>query len=145
MNRSKREFARFLLVGASNTLLSYVVFRLGLGLFAGLAAPAAIAQAVAYSAGIAWSFVWNRSWTFRSAAPVAGSFARFGAVQLLLLGVSSALLGVAVDGLGWPATPVWVLVLGAVAVVNFWLQRRFVFAPIRAREPTPAARSQGSA
>ncbi len=130
MSRSQGEIARFLLVGASNTLLSFTVFRLCLGLFDGFVARATIAQALAYSAGIAWSFAWNRSWTFRSSTPVADSFARFGGVQLALLGVSSTALGVGVDLLGWPATPTWIAVLGAVTIANFRLQRRFVFAPV---------------
>lgn len=129
MSRPTGELVRFLLVGATNTLLSYAVFRLGFGLLVGTPARAAVAQAVAYGAGIAWSFVWNRRWTFRSEAPVASSFARFGGVQLALLAASSALLGLTVDRLDWPATPAWILVLGAVTVANFGLQRRFVFAP----------------
>jgi len=121
------ELARFLAVGVSNTLLSFSVFRLGVDLVPPFGGRAAAVQALAYGAGIAWSFTWNRAWTFRSETPVAACLTRFGTLQLALLAASAALLGIVVDGLGCPPTPAWVGVMAAVTLANFALQRRWVF------------------
>ena len=128
MSAAATEAARFLVVGVSNTLLSLAVFRIALLALPAQGGRAALAQALSYGAGILWSWVWNRRWTFRSHAPAARSLARFTAVQLALLASSAGLVGWAVDLRGWPATPAWIVVLALVTAVNFGLQRGYVFA-----------------
>jgi putative flippase GtrA len=55
-----RQFARFLVVGVGNTVLSFIVYRLllALGTWYVLAAPAA------FAAGALNGYVFNRRWTF---------------------------------------------------------------------------------
>ncbi len=118
---------RFLVVGASNTALSYGVFRAGLAWLPLPQGRAAAAQAIAYGAGILWSFAWNRRWTFRAAGPVAPSLAAFTASQLLLLAASSALLGLTVDVLALPPTPSWLAVMALITVLNYLTARNIVF------------------
>jgi putative flippase GtrA len=58
-----RQFPRFLLVGAGNTALSFVVYRLLLA----VAIPYLVAAPLAFAAGAVNGYVFNRRWTF--AAP----------------------------------------------------------------------------
>jgi putative flippase GtrA len=55
-----RQFARFLLVGVGNTVLSFVVYRalLALGIWYVVAAP------LAFGAGAVNGYIFNRRWTF---------------------------------------------------------------------------------
>ena len=55
-----RQFARFLLVGVGNTVLSFVVYRvlLALGIWYAAAAP------LAFGAGAVNGYIFNRRWTF---------------------------------------------------------------------------------
>lgn len=116
--------ARFLVVGVSNTIVSYAVFHLSLGRWV---ASAAVAQALSYSAGIVWSFLWNRRWTFRHQGRVLRSLVAFSALQLTLLVASSLLVGLAVDRLRLPATPSWLAVMAVITVVNYAASRYLVF------------------
>jgi putative flippase GtrA len=54
------QFGRFLVVGASNTLLSFGVFLV----LSAAGLPAALATAIAFAAGAVNGYVWNRRWTF---------------------------------------------------------------------------------
>ncbi len=120
-------FPRFCLVGASNTLLSFSVFRLGLLLFAPLWGTAAAAQAVAYGAGIVWSYAWNSRWTFRHRGALVPTFSAFAGAQLFMLALSAGLVGLAIDGLALPATASWVGVTAAVTVLNYLTLKKLVF------------------
>ena len=55
-----RQFARFLLVGVSNTLISFVLYRLLLA----VSMPYAVAAPVAFAAGAVNGYILNRRWTF---------------------------------------------------------------------------------
>ena len=118
---------RFLLVGTSNTALSYVVFRLCLRAWPTGRHAAGVAQLIAYTIGIAWSFLWNRHWTFRSRRPAAGQAVRFLLLQVALLLASADLIGLAVDRLRYPATPSWLVVTVLIALANFLGARFLVF------------------
>ena len=118
---------RFLVVGVTNTALSYAVFWLCLRALPKGPFQATASQLISYAAGILWSFVWNRRWTFRSRAPATGQAVRFTVLQLAVALVSSALIGLAVDYLGLPATPSWIAVVGFTTLVNFVGSRYWVF------------------
>jgi putative flippase GtrA len=120
--------ARFVVVGLSNSLLSFVAFRAGIELLPPVGGRAAAAQALAYAAGILWSFYWNRRWTFGARGPVTRSLAAFAATQGALLALTSAALGLAVDALGAPATPSWLAVMAGATLLNYLAQRHLVFA-----------------
>ncbi len=63
---SEVSVVRFGVVGVSNTLLGYSVFR-----GAHRVLPAAASQALSYLVGMLWSYYWNRRWTFKSQDNVA--------------------------------------------------------------------------
>jgi putative flippase GtrA len=118
---------RFLAVGVTNTLISFGVFMGMLQILGGVPQRAAIAQATGYAVAIAWSFTWNRRWTFGVGGPWAGRFARFLALQLALLALSAGALHLAVDRAKIPAVPAWISVMAVVTLLNYFGQRRLVF------------------
>lgn len=132
---------RFLAVGVTNTLISFGVFMGMLRILGGVPQRAAIAQATAYAAAIVWSFAWNRRWTFGVDGPWARRFARFVALQLVLLVLSAGALHLTVDLAKIPPAPAWVSVMAVVTCINYVGQRRFVFGrgePARIAAPGPA-------
>ncbi|WP_417459320.1 GtrA family protein [Kordiimonas sp.] len=125
---SRSQAIRFLLVGCSNAALSYVVLVLAFPLLKSLPLGGALAQAASYSAGIIWSFVLNRRFTFTGSRNdrTAPQMLRFVILQVSLLLISSGLIEAALQQ-GWPLTPSWLVVMGFVTVVNFLLSKYWVF------------------
>jgi len=85
--RAMQTLGKFLTVGLSNTLLSFLVY---LGLFRS-GTPYWAAGALAFAAGAANGYVLNRRWTFRSADST-GTRVRYLAVTLGGLLATDALL-----------------------------------------------------
>jgi putative flippase GtrA len=120
-------FARFLLVGLSNALVSFVVFQGLLRWFHDGALAVSLCQLASYTAGVAWSFYWNGRFTFRSQTLAAGQGLRFVVVQLALAGASAAGIALCVKGLGWAPTLSWFIIMAPVTLANFLLSRYWVF------------------
>jgi putative flippase GtrA len=116
---------RFLMVGASNTVVSYLVFLFGYHLW--FVGNALFAQPLSYGAGIVWSYFWNRNWTFQSSAGVGREFIRFIVVQIILLFLSTGLVHLVVDRLNINASVGWILVMAFITALNFFLTKTFVF------------------
>jgi putative flippase GtrA len=55
-----RQFVRFLVVGVSNTLISFIVYRLLLA----VSMPYAVAAPLSFAAGALNGYILNRRWTF---------------------------------------------------------------------------------
>jgi putative flippase GtrA len=55
-----RQFGRFLVVGAANTVVSFVTYRLLLA----IGTPYVVAAPIAFGAGAVNGYVFNRRWTF---------------------------------------------------------------------------------
>jgi putative flippase GtrA len=121
-------FFRFLIIGLSNTLISYFVFVLSLYILPGFYIKTSIAQILSYASGMLWSFYWNRTWTFAATQAVPRQLNRFLLVQLGLLALSALLMGILVDYFILPATPCWVVVMVLITIVNYLLQKSWVFA-----------------
>jgi putative flippase GtrA len=119
---SEVSVVRFGIVGASNTALGFTVFWL-----AHRVVPAAVAQGLAYALGTAWSYYWNRRWTFQSRDRVASEAGRFLSLQLGFLLLSSSLLGLLVDHAHLPAGPSWLAVAVLITVLNFVASRYWAF------------------
>jgi putative flippase GtrA len=112
-------FARFCLVGISNTALT-------LGVYAGalrLAVPYLPAGALAYGVGAVNGFALNRAWTFR----VRGRPSRYAVVVCAGLAANALLLRAAV-GMSVPRELAQVAVVAPVTLVTFALCRHWAFA-----------------
>jgi putative flippase GtrA len=119
------QFARFAIVGATNTAITLVSY--GLLVSAGVAPVAA--SAVAFALGALNGYRLNRGWTFRSSRRGAAAGARYVTVQLAGLGLNAAGVAVAV---GWVAVPRLageIAILPLVTTMTFLLSRNWVFRP----------------
>lgn len=125
LDRAWRRPLRFLTVGCSNAALSLVVF-LALVSWGVLPGGAASAQAAAWCAGVAWSWSWNRQWTF-AGRDARGTLAPFAALQAALGVLTAAAVGTLVDGFGAAPVPAWLAVAVAATAANFLLADRWVF------------------
>ena len=108
---------RFGVVGASNAVIGFTVFRVALHAFA----------AFAYAIGTLWSYYWNRRWTFQSQGDVTGEAARFFGLQIGFMVLSATLLGLLVDRLRFAAGLSWFAVAVLTTLLNFVLSRYWAF------------------
>ncbi|MET0795615.1 MAG: GtrA family protein [Polyangiaceae bacterium] len=122
--RSELSVLRFGVVGVSNTVIGYSVFR-----GAHRVLPAAVSQALSYLVGMLWSYYWNRRWTFKSQGNVASEAARFFSLQVGFLILSAGLLGLLVDHLGQNPTLSWLGVSVLCTALNFVASRFWAFKP----------------
>jgi putative flippase GtrA len=114
------QFARFVTVGVSNTLVTLATYAALTAL--GVAAPPA--GALAFVAGGANGYFLNRGWTFASSRRGAAVIGRYAAVQ----GLGAALDALGLAALGLPHMLGEVIVLPCVTLVTFALSRQWVFA-----------------
>jgi putative flippase GtrA len=120
-------FLRFVLVGLSNFAVSFTVFRVLVAVSGSFEYKATFSQVASYAAGTVWSFIWNRRFTFRSKGSIPGQATRFFVLQAVLALVSSGVIGLLVDGKGFPASLTWFVVMGFITVVNYLVSKKWVF------------------
>ena len=127
-----RQFARFLVVGVSNTLLSFVVYRLLLA----VSMPYAVAAPLAFAAGALNGYVLNRRWTFdaRDTTRARVLYVGFAALGALFTTVFVVLFVRAFD-VG--RVEAYIVAVPPVTVSLFLANRLWTFA--ERREETPAS------
>jgi putative flippase GtrA len=119
---SEVSVVRFGIVGVSNTVIGYTVFRGAHRVF-----PAAASQGLSYLVGMLWSYYWNRRWTFRSQSNVTAEAVRFFSLQIGFLLLSASLLGLLVDRLGQNPSLSWFGTAVLITLLNFTLSRFWAF------------------
>lgn len=119
------QLSKFVVVGISNSIISYLVFIITFNSL--LIGNAFASQAISYSAGILWSFFWNEKWTFSSERRKSILLISFFFLQITLLVLSSLMMGFAEKYLDCNITLMWFLVMGFITVINFILSKTLVF------------------
>ena len=122
-----KKFYRFLVVGISNTVISFMAYYFTLTVLPNTLGMASLAQTISYCAGIFWSYFWNRIWVFESSDHVVKEGWRFLTVQLSLMLLSAALIGLLVDLFKVDHVWAWVVVMGFITVLNYGLLRLWTF------------------
>ena len=120
-----KRLLKFLVVGLSNTLISYVAFILLYSYI--LVHNAAASQALSYFLGILWSFIWNRKWTFGGDHHNVMTFVRFLISQFSMLLLSTAGLHFAVENFNVNVNISWFAVMAVITILNFSLSKNWVF------------------
>jgi putative flippase GtrA len=128
-----RQFARFLIVGVSNTVLSFIAFRLLLS----VGTPYAAAAPLAFAVGAFNGYVLNRRWTF-AARDTTRARVLYVAVQALGA-VSTSLLVVLFVRLGATREVAFLASVPPVTVCLFAANRFWVFRGGSTRDENPAA------
>ncbi|WP_101808068.1 GtrA family protein [Paenibacillus sp. FSL W8-1187] len=119
------------LTGVMNTLVDYGVFAL---LHALLGVNYLIAQTASFACGTINSYVVNRSWTFgRRGRAQKAEMLKFLAVNGLMFGLSTSILVLCEEWLGWNALIGKAISIIAATGIGFILNRLWVF-----RESGPA-------
>lgn len=118
----KRVFARFLVVGASSTLLDYVIYWL---LSAGINFN--LAKAISMLCSCSYSFFLNKTFTFHDKQKTSvGHVARYAVSQAVNIGTNVGVNALVYNLTGVKAVGM-VCATGVAMVVNFLLQRCLVF------------------
>jgi putative flippase GtrA len=131
-----RQFAKYGVVGASNTILTFVVY----SVLVTLGVDYLLAIVLGYTIGSLNSYVLNRLWTFRArdiAHTTAGT--RFAAVQACAIAVNVLLLYVFVHHAGIARIPAQAILTVPLLAITFYVNRVWSFArPGEGDEPPPA-------
>jgi putative flippase GtrA len=118
------QWVRFAVVGAGNTLLSWVVY----AVLVGGGVHYLAASAVAFCVGAANSYVLNRRWTFASDGRRVPEALRFAVVQGVGLAINLCLLFLLVHDAGVLHLVAQVLVFPVASAATFLLSRHWAFA-----------------
>jgi len=116
---------KFIIIGASNTIITYICFFILYKTL--LAGDAFYSQCLSYAAGIIWSFIWNKRWTFSEKPNTWASFASFLTLQLMLLLISAFALDIAKGNLDWNINLIWGCVMAVSTAINFVITKYLVF------------------
>lgn len=130
------EFARFVLIGVGNTLVSFVVYDALLA----FAVPYPAASAVAFAAGAVNGYLLNRGWTFR-ADDSARARIRYVVVQTGGLALTTGLLSLLVRAGQLGEVAGYAATLPLVTTATFLANRTWVFSPTRPKQPCASAPS----
>ncbi|MFE6925109.1 GtrA family protein [Nocardia sp. NPDC057663] len=121
----KRQELAFAIVGGFNTLLGMALAVFWLGVF-GDGRPG-LAVVAAYAVSTVVAFVLHRTLVFRVRGHLLRDFVAFCGVNVGGLVLNVILVELAVTGLGFPAAPASVIVMGLVAVLSFFGHRYISF------------------
>ena len=89
LRRGVRQFFKFGVVGASGTVVNFIIYHSVIRLFA---APIWLAYAIGFITGGVNNYWWNRHWTFRSQGHPWKELAQFITVSAVALGISEFVL-----------------------------------------------------
>ncbi len=121
----KRQELAFAIVGGFNTLLGMALAVFWLGVLGDGRPGLAVVSAYAVSTLVA--FVLHRTLVFRVRGRLLRDFVAFCGVNVGGLVLNVVLVELAVTGLGFPAAPASVIVMGLVAVLSFFGHRYISF------------------
>ena len=103
------------------------VFPQWLGDFSG---EGTFANVLSYVCGTLNSFLWNKTWTFRTHGGSLKQGKRFFVLNLLCLALSTVIIFFFVDMLRGPYRIVWVLTMGFITILNFLGNKLWTFRSI---------------
>jgi len=125
--KTQGQFVRYASVGLVSNLglyLAYLVLTaLGLG--------PKLAMSLLYAVGVVQTFLINRSWSFGHEGRLRGAFARYVASYAFGYTLNLGVLWLAVDRRGLPHEGVQAVMILALAVMLFLLQKFWVFTETR--------------
>ena len=121
-----RQFVKYGIVGASNTVLTFVIYTI---LVEGLGVQYVIALLAGYLAGSLNSYLLNRHWTFRAGHLAHASVGpRFAVVQVVAIAANTGLLILFVDDLHVHKVLAQAILTVPVLAVTFFVNRAWSFA-----------------
>ena len=129
---------RFLAVGATNTLVGYLVFSaFTLWVFADLPLGYLLSLALSYVVGISLAFVLYRRFVFPVHGHLVRDFARFVSVYLVAIGINAAALPLLVEVVRVPPLLAQLLILLVTTLLSFFGHKKFSFRRTGPEESPP--------
>jgi putative flippase GtrA len=125
---------KFASVGVLNTILDAVLY-FALTRWLGFAAVPLIAKAISYTAGIVNSYVWNRSWTFKSTTSAKKSFLPFVLTNLFAIGINGLGMHLCLNILRFHEAFSFLLATAITFVWTFTTSKLVVFAERSVQKP----------
>jgi putative flippase GtrA len=122
----RHPFARFLLVGCLNFVVSFAAFYAAYR-YLPVSGRGALATVVAYAAGFLNSFVLNRLWTFRARGDIGTHAVKFGLLNAATLAASTLIVLLLVDWAGLPALAVWLPLTLAILAAHYLGMKHWAF------------------
>jgi putative flippase GtrA len=119
------QLARFLVVGASNTAVTLIVY----AVLVRAGVPPVAASVAAFAAGAVNGFRLNRAWTFRSERRDVATGVRYVSVAALGVGLNALGVALAVHVAELPKIAGELAALPPVTATTFVLSRAWVFSP----------------
>ncbi|WP_419817090.1 GtrA family protein [Glaciibacter flavus] len=131
---------RFLIVGAVNTVVAYLLFAaFTRWLFGTSAGGYLLSLALSYAIAIVMAFVLYRRFVFRVSGNVLIDFIRFVGVYALTITINFVALPLLVEALHVPVLIAQALIVIVATLISFFGHRSFSF---RRARPTPPAEQQ---
>jgi putative flippase GtrA len=118
------QFAKFGVVGVSNTLIFFLVYTL---LWKVFGVWYVAASGIGFAVGAVNGFLWNRAWTFRGHVGDALTPVRWFVVQSSGLLINLGLVYLFVDGVGLGKLEGQAVTIAIVTVVTFLVNRAWTF------------------
>jgi len=119
------QIIRFGLIGVLNTLVDaaayFILSR------SGLIPNLVIAKGISYVIGVLNSFIWNKSWTFKSHVESRRVFLPFIMTNLLAVGINVGVMGLALDTVGLPESGALAMATAAIFFWNFAINKFLIF------------------
>ncbi len=129
---------RFLMVGATNTLVGYVIFSaLTLWVFANVPFGYLASLAISYAIAIVLAFVLYRRFVFKVSGHVIRDFVRFVSVYAVAIGLNALLLPFFVEIVGLHPLLAQAITLVITTLLSFFGHRDFSFHRPGDPEPPP--------
>ena len=119
---------RFLAVGATNTVVGYLVFSgFTLWVFADVYLGYLLSLALSYTVGITLAFVLYRRFVFLVHGHLLRDFGRFVSVYLVAIGINAAVLPLLVEAAHVPPLLAQLIILVATTLLSFFGHKKFSF------------------
>lgn len=124
-----KTFSRFILIGASNTLLAYIIFIVAYHFTSPYSLTYApfISQGLSYALAMLWSYHWNRKWSFKVQNKHRYQFVFFVLSQIFFMITSSTSIHLLIQDIELSPTFSWVLTMGFVTILNYLALKMLVF------------------
>jgi putative flippase GtrA len=131
--RPRHTFARFVVVGCANFVVSLAAFYLSYRYLPldESGGRGAVSNVLAYCAGLVNSFVLNRLWTFRAEGHVAVHAMKFGLLNAATLVASTLIVLLLVDRAGFHPLAVWLPLTLAILAAHYLGMKHWAFAARR--------------
>jgi putative flippase GtrA len=117
---------KFAAVGLSNTALDALLYAV-LTNWLGFGGMLLAAKTLSYGTGIANSFYWNRSWTFRSTVRAAYTFLPFVVANLCALAINTGTMALGLSLFDQQQVPSFALAAVGSLLWNFTISKYLVF------------------